>query len=129
MNLEQNNMEAHQNNKPQQNNRRLGQIGETAAAELLREKGYKIMCMNYRCRHGEIDIIATKGIMLSFIEVKMRTKRDYGRPCEAVDSTKQQRIRMAAYHYLKELGRKGYVPIKVTFDVIEIVAEHIEGAF
>ena len=112
-----------------QNNRHLGQIGENAAAEILREKGYKIMCMNYRCKYGEIDIIAAKGIMISFIEVKMRTQRDYGRPCEAVDRTKQQKIRRAAYCYLTELGRKGYVPAKVTFDVMEIVAEHIESAF
>ena len=114
---------------PHQNNRNLGQIGETAAAEILREKGYKIMCMNYRCKQGEIDIIAAKGIKLSFIEVKTRTTRSYGRPCEAVDSTKQQRIRKAAHCYLNELERKGYVPAKVTFDVMEIVAEHIENAF
>lgn len=109
--------------------RELGFIGENAAAEMLRIKGYRILRRNYRCRMGEIDIIAAKGARLSFIEVKTRRSYDYGRPCEAVDSRKQDHIRRAASCYLKELRDKGYVPMKVSFDVIEIVAEHIEYAF
>ncbi len=111
------------------NNRQLGQIGEDTAAEILRNKGYRILHRNYRCKHGEVDIIAAKGNLICFIEVKTRSSRDYGRPCEAVDNTKQQHIKRAASCYLREMNGKGYVPAKISFDVMEIVAEHIKGAF
>ncbi len=109
--------------------RELGFVGENAAAEMLRVKGYRILRRNYKCSLGEIDIIASKGAKISFIEVKTRRSLDYGRPGEAVDSRKQDHIRRAASCYLKELGSKGYVPMKISFDVIEIVAEHTEYAF
>lgn len=111
------------------NNRELGFVGENAAAELLRVKGYRILRRNYRCRLGEIDIIAAKGSQISFVEVKTRRSYRYGRPCESVDANKQMHIRRAAVCYLKEIRRKGYVPRQIRFDVIEIVAEHIECAF
>lgn len=110
-------------------NKHLGKIGEDAAAEIIRASGYKILQRNYRCRQGEVDIIAARGNKISFIEVKTRRNRNYGRPCEAVDAAKQKHIRMAAIYYLKEMERKGYVPGKISFDVMEITAEHIEGAF
>lgn len=109
--------------------RELGLVGENAAAEMLRIKGYRILRRNYRCKLGEIDIIASRGATISFIEVKTRRSLDWGRPCEAVNTRKQDHIRRAASCYLKELGNKGYVPMKISFDVIEIVAEHIECAF
>lgn len=111
------------------NNGELGKIGENIAADILRGNGYRIMQRNYRCKMGEVDIIAAKGPYLSFIEVKTRQSRNYGRPCEAVDETKQRHIRNAATCYLKELERKGYVPGRVSFDIMEITAEHIKGAF
>lgn len=107
----------------------FGRIGENAAAEILRNKGYRILRRNYRCSMGEIDIIAAKGTKISFIEVKTRSGRSYGRPCEAVDAGKQKHIRMAAECYLKDMENAGYIPAKISFDVMEIVAEHIEGAF
>ena len=48
-------------------NRVFGQIGENAAADVLRAKGYRILKQNYRCRYGEIDIIAQKGDILAFV--------------------------------------------------------------
>lgn len=110
-------------------NKRLGKIGEDTAAEIIRELGYKILQRNYRCRCGEVDIIAARGNKISFIEVKTRRSRNYGRPCESVDAVKQQHIRRAAEYYLKEMSRRGYVPGKISFDVMEITAEYIEGAF
>ena len=107
----------------------LGKIGENTAADILSAEGYRVLRRNYRCREGEVDIIASKGPVISFIEVKTRSSRLYGRPCEAVDLTKQKHIRKAAYSYLKEMERNGYVPNKISFDVIEVVVEHIKGAF
>lgn len=110
-------------------NQELGFVGENAAAEMLRVKGYKILQRNYRCKLGEIDIIAEKGSRISFVEVKTRRTDRYGRPCEAVDGRKQMHIRRAAVCYLKEIRRHGHVPKTVSFDVIEITADHIECAF
>lgn len=107
----------------------LGRIGEDTAAEILRGNGYKILRRNYRCSLGEVDIIAAKGLQISFIEVKTRRNRAYGRPCESVGIAKQKHIKDAAVCYLKEMEKRGYVPGKITFDVMEITAEHIESAF
>ena len=77
--------------------RLLGQIGENTAADILRAKGYRILKQNYRCRHGEIDLIAMRDGVISFVEVKTRQNYNYGRPCEAIDENKkrenQQNIR------------------------------------
>lgn len=110
-------------------NIKLGRIGEETAAEILRSKGFQIMRRNYRCSLGEVDIIAAKGSLISFVEVKTRQTRAYGRPCESVGKAKQKHIKDAAVCYLKELERKGYVPGRISFDVMEITAEHIKGAF
>lgn len=110
-------------------NIKLGRIGEDTAAEILRSKGFQIMQRNYRCSLGEVDIIAAKGSLISFVEVKTRQSSAYGRPCESVGKAKQKHIKDAAVCYLKELERKGYVPGRISFDVMEITAEHIKGAF
>ena len=111
------------------NNVELGKIGEDAATDILVASGYKILRRNFRCREGEVDIIASRGPMICFVEVKTRRSMAYGRPCEAVDMTKQKHIRRAAYCYLKEMESKGYVPAKVSFDVMEVMVQHIKGAF
>lgn len=108
---------------------RLGKIGEETAAEILRSKGYRILKQNYRCKQGEVDIIAAKGPLISFVEVKTRQGMNYGRPCEAVGEIKQKHIKDAAFCYLKDMEKKGYVPGKISFDVMEIVVEHITSAF
>lgn len=110
-------------------NAKLGKIGEETAAKMLEAKGYRILKRNYRCESGEIDIIASRGGVISFVEVKTRRNCRYGRPCEAVDLKKQRHIRSAALSYLKEKKRNGFVYRSVSFDVMEIVIGHIEGAF
>ena len=69
--------------------RLLGRWGEQQVAEDLRRKGWKIAAMNYRCRMGEIDVIAEKRTYLAFVEVKLRKNDGYGRPAEAVTRSKQ----------------------------------------
>lgn len=109
--------------------RTLGEIGENMAAEILRSKGYVILRRNYRCRTGEIDIIAERYGELCFVEVKTRQGFDYGRPCESVTSEKKKHIRRTARQYIAELNEKGYHPRRVDYQVIEIVAEHHVHAF
>lgn len=111
------------------NNRELGEFGENVAVQYLENSGYTIVQRNYRCRAGEIDVIAGVYNILSFIEVKTRRSSAYGRPCEAVADRKKKHIRAAAYSYLQGLKKEGYAPVDVRFDVVEITIEHIEGAF
>ena len=109
--------------------RKLGEIGEDMAADLLRSKGYDILRRNYRSSFGEIDIIAERYGELCFVEVKTRQGFDYGRPCEAVGPEKKKHIRQTAKAYLEELADRGYFPRRVDYQIIEIVAEHHVNAF
>ncbi len=111
------------------NRREFGEFGENIAVQYLENDGYKIICRNYRCRSGEIDIIAGKHDRLSFIEVKTRSSFEYGRPCESVDDRKKKHIRAAAMSYLREMKASGYAPVDIRFDVMEVTIEHIGNAF
>ena len=83
--------------------RLLGYYGEQAAMDYIRHQtDYRIRCCNYRNRMGEIDIIADHGRTLVFIEVKTRRSERYGRPCEAVERRKRQKITCVASGYLKQ---------------------------
>lgn len=110
-------------------NRLVGQIGENAAADVMRAKGYTILKRNYRCRHGEIDIIAEKYGEMAFVEVKTRQNLKFGRPCEAIDDEKKKHIRKTARCYLNEMREKGYVPRKYNYQIVEVTIEHTEYAF
>lgn len=113
-----------------------GAAGEIQAARFLRNKGFTILSSNYRCRQGEIDIIAQKDNILSFVEVKTRSKNSMYSPREAVNCAKQRRIILTASIYLAKYPSK----LQPRFDVIEVVMEspsslkvseinHIQGAF
>jgi len=84
--------------------RALGQLGEDLAAEHLQALGYVILERNYRCRSGEIDIIARDGGRLAFVEVRARRGTAFGTPEESVTPTKQARLATVARHYLQENG-------------------------
>jgi putative endonuclease len=112
---------------------RLGALGEDAAAELLRGSGYRIVARNHRCRSGEIDVIAEKGDLLVFVEVRTRASRAFGGPEETVGARKQRRVIAAARDYLAQ--RRG-PPKAARFDVIAVVdgaqgpaLTHFENAF
>ena len=79
-----------------------GVWGEALVADYLREKGYKLAAHSYRCRFGEIDLIAWDKDVLCFIEVKTRTNTKMGLPREYVTSVKQSRIRKTALFYLAD---------------------------
>lgn len=82
-------------------NQKIGAIGEEIAADLLKQNGLVIVTRNFRCRYGEIDIVARDQKTLVFVEVKTRKSLRFGRPEEAVDYRKQARLRLMAAIYLK----------------------------
>ena len=99
---------------------KLGKKGEDAACAYLERRGYIICQRNFRCRYGEIDIIAFKGNELSFVEVKTRRNLNFGLPRLAVNYVKQQKIRSAALFYLQQEKKHQQ---KLSFDVIEILVD------
>lgn len=78
----------------------LGKFAENRAEKLLSEAGLRILQRNYRCRRGEIDLIAQDGDTQVFVEVRSRSRQDYGTAAESITSTKQRRIIAAARQYL-----------------------------
>ena len=101
----------------------VGDLGEELAAKMLENSGYSIIGRNYSTKFGELDIIATKGGTIHFIEVKTRTGIDCGYPSESVTKYKQDRIRKAARCYL---STRRYKWKEISFDVYEVLAELIE---
>ena len=95
-----------------------GSAGERAAAAFLRERGYHVLEHNFRCRGGEIDLIALDGGTLVFVEVKLRRTLARGAPIEAVTAQKQSRLARAAQTYLSFSGR---VFARIRFDVISVM--------
>lgn len=113
-----------------QNQRETGSYYEKAAAQFLQKAGYRIMEQNFRCRYGEIDLIAEHQEYLVFIEVKFRKNGRSGEPAEAVTLAKQRRICRTADFYLN----KHQIPLDrpVRFDVAavgEAGIHLIENAF
>lgn len=98
--------------------RALGQWGEERVAEKLRREGWTIVARNFRCRMGELDIVAKKGRYLAFVEVKLRKNNQFGSACEAVTPAKQRKLRTAAQFYL--ISRP--TTLQPRFDVAEVYA-------
>ena len=103
--------------------RLLGRWGEAYAAERLRKMGYRVVAAGYRCRFGEIDLIATTDKYLCFIEVKLRKDASFAPGRAAVDRRKQARLRAAAACYLAQHPENVLQP---RFEVAEVYAP--EGA-
>lgn len=93
-----------------------GDAAETAACRYLRDKGLELVERNFRCRFGELDIIARDGDTLVFVEVRCRNNPRFGNAAESVDLRKQQRLIRAASAYL---SRHYQYELPCRFDVIE----------
>lgn len=109
--------------------RARGRWGEDLAARHYRRAGFEVVDRNWRCRHGEIDLVARRGRLLVFCEVKTRRTAAYGGPRSAVDARKQHRIRRLAAAWLAAHDVRG---VDVRFDVAAITGvrlELIESAF
>ncbi len=110
-----------------------GKKGEDLAVSFLQDAGYRIVERNYRCRFGEIDIVAADGGTIVFVEVKSRRTDDFGDPQLAVGKDKQKKISQIALHYLQE---KNMLSRNARFDVVAVkmlptgnAVEHIQHAF
>lgn len=117
-------------------NNLTGAWGEALAADYLRKKHYKILAAGYRCRFGEIDLIAEYKKYIVFVEVKLRKTGSFAQAMEYVDRRKQDRLRVTASMYLSQHPTDRYS----RFDVVEIYApegvdtpkpeiRHMEDAF
>lgn len=114
--------------------RALGAEGEARAAELLRERGYRILARNARAGGVEIDLVARRGSLIAFVEVKTRRTRVHGGPELAVDARKRARLVRGAAAWLREQPERAR---SVRFDVIAAEIDpgggwrlrHLEGAF
>src|SRR3954468_18759923 len=103
---------------------RLGKRGENLACQFLKKNGYKILYRNFKGRTGgEIDVICRDRDTLVFVEVKTRTREDFGRPIEAVNREKQNSIARGALAWLRLLDDPD---ILFRFDVVEVIIA--EGA-
>ena len=101
-----------------QESRLLGRWGEDRAADYLRNKGFHIVAANWRCRFGELDLIAADDTYLCFVEVKLRKSAAYGSAAASVDRHKQDRLRTVATLYLS----RHPTDLQPRFDVVEIYA-------
>jgi putative endonuclease len=97
--------------------RDLGRRGEALAARELRRRGYRILERRWRCRLGEIDIVARHGEVLVVVEVKARSRMDYGPPIDAVDRAKRRKLERLARAYL---GSKRLADLSVRFDLVGV---------
>jgi putative endonuclease len=112
----------------------LGSLGERIAAAYLTDSGLRLLDRNWRCREGELDIVAREGDALVFCEVKTRRGVGYGFPVEAVTFAKQRRLRVLAQRWLATHDE--HAP-DLRFDVVGVlvrrtapaVVTHLRAAF
>lgn len=109
-----------------------GKQGEAEAARFLQEEGYEIMACNYRHQHAEIDLVAKKGKLMVFVEVKTRTNLSFGNPEEFVSYAKAKLVMKAAEHYIFTHNWQ----FDVRFDIVAVSmvgsqmhVKHVEDAF
>lgn len=111
----------------------LGILGEQAALQYLLQKGYRCLWRNWKCGSLEVDLVMQDGAILVFVEVKTRTRGDYGLPYESVNMSKQRKLLRAANEYLQINDYEG----EIRFDIVSIFAQkdnkfnirHIPDAF
>lgn len=110
----------------------LGIEGEDMAADYLSSRGYVILERRFRIHSIEIDIIASKGKELVFVEVKTRSSDFFASPESAVNVKKQKRMILAADYYVRERG----IDAEIRFDIVSVVRNrdtehisHIKNAF
>ena len=99
----------------------IGDKGEELAVRHLKKQGYKILERNFSVHKiGEIDIVARDGEYLCFVEVRLRSRTDFGTPAQTVTPEKQQRIIRTAQYYIKNNSLENAY---VRFDVAEVYGD------
>jgi len=115
----------------------LGRWGEDRAARFLERRGWAILARNYRFGRREVDLIARRGALLAFVEVKTRAGTGYGAPQEAITLLKRRKIEAVAAQFVDRHGLDG---LTVRFDAVailvrrrvggsEVAIEHVEDAW
>ncbi len=98
-----------------------GNAAEAAAARLLEARGLRVIERNFRVKGGEIDLVCRDGAATVFVEVRLRTRQDYGGAAASITATKQARLILAARHWL---ARHGEAPCR--FDAVLSDGEKLE---
>jgi putative endonuclease len=110
----------------------FARAAEEKAVEYLCRRGYVVLARNYRCRQGEIDIVAMDNDTYVIVEVRARKNWSLGHPLETITPQKQRRLKMATLYFLSECYLND-VPVR--FDVISVTGtssleiEHLKDAF
>jgi putative endonuclease len=102
-------------------NKSIGSFGEDLAVNYITNLGYIILQKNFKCKIGEIDIVAKDSEYVVFIEVKTRYNSKYGLPCEAVTPYKQKKIYKTAQFYIMINKMNSF---NFRFDVIEVILDY-----
>ena len=97
--------------------RALGDSGEDLVARWYAQRGYRVLDRNWRCREGELDVIAARNGVVVFCEVKTRRSARFGAPFEAVTWAKQRRLRALAARWLRANPQRG---AELRFDVASV---------
>lgn len=113
--------------------KRLGDRAEALVCELLEARGYAIVARQARVGRKEIDVIARRGRLVVFCEVRARKRSGFVSPLETIDRAKVQRIRTAAAGWLRERDWRGHAirfdAAAVTFDDPAGAIDYVEDAF
>ena len=115
-------------------NKPLGDRGEWLAAEHLERAGWSILHRNFRVGHREVDLVARRGEIIAFVEVKTRAGLGYGHPLEAITRAKQREVAFVAQAWIERHGIEG---VDYRFDAVAVLLlpgtdptiEHIEDAW
>jgi putative endonuclease len=103
------------------NNKLIGQFGEKIAACFITDSGSSIICRNYKCRYGEIDIISISGKDIIFTEVKTRNNINFGYPFESVNESKIKKIKNTSQYFLLNENLSQNYEYNLRFNIISIV--------
>ena len=103
--------------------RARGRWAEDLVSNYLQRGGYEVICRNYTCPGGELDIVAKHGDYLCFVEVRYRSSIDQGEPLETVRHTKRSRLVSAARHFLAHHSEIDHMRQIQRFDVVSVVGE------
>jgi len=113
--------------------RLIGSNAEQLARRHLESQGLELLCENYRCRLGELDLVMREGSTLVIVEVRLRSRSRFGDGAASIDSGKRRRIVRATQHLL--MTNRALARLRVRFDVISLEPapaqrlEWIRGAF
>jgi len=116
-------------------NTELGRLGEDLAAAFLEARGMQILARNWRCQHGEIDLVARDGRDTVIVEVKTRRTAAFGHPFEAITAQKLGRLRRLAAAWCRRADGPATPIGRVRIDAVAVlvpddlpaVIDHLEG--